>query len=87
MVDFNEDTPIVVSDHAAKRWAQRVGANISVDEAKRVIAEGIRQNGRLVMQSYGKTVYYEWLGLIFPMCPNRRNPAERVVKTTLLWGM
>lgn len=60
---------------------------MTVEEAKEAINTGIREYGKLVMQSWGNTLYYEWNGNVFPIVPHRRMKNLRIVKTTLLWGM
>lgn len=87
MVAF-DDATIIVTDHAAERWMARAGG-ATLAEAKQAVAHGIKTHGKLVMQSWGQTKYYEWMGLIFPCVPDKDWSGNKVmvVKTTLLWGM
>lgn len=88
MGDFNEaGIELVVSDHAAKRWVDRAGGTIQ--QAKKAIANGIRNEGKLVMQQ-AKHSFYVWCGLVFPCIPDyhwQTGNRILVVKSTLLWGM
>lgn len=95
MVAFNDglaDLDIVVSHHAAERWVERAGGTI--DEAKMAIVTGIKEYGKLVMEKHvpgqGRTLYYAWNGLYFPMIRKTHWVTKQeiwFVKTTLLHGM
>lgn len=97
VVDFNdadEKRRIVVGNHAAERWIDRVGVSIPIPEAKEIIAEGIENNGKLVMthvhKTDGLTRYMEWNGLVFPLINSfnyRTGETVWLAKTTLLKGM
>lgn len=85
---------IVVGNHAAERWIDRVGVKMPIPEAKVIIAEGIENNGKLVMTHVhkvdGLTRYMEWNGLVFPMIDSLNHGTGETVwlaKTTLLKGM
>lgn len=90
----DEKKKIVVGTHAAKRWLDRVGSDIPLAEAKEIIAEGIENNGKLVMTNVHKvdgfTRYMEWNGLVFPLINSKNFKTGEIVwlaKTTLLKGM
>lgn len=91
MVVFDYATTIVVSNHAAQRWVERAGG--TVEDAKIAIADGIKDYGKLVMEHQhskdGRTLYYQWNGLVFPMIRKIGATQKPIwfVKTTLLHGM
>lgn len=94
MVVFSQDdAKIIVSKHAAVRWMERVHSSLTIEEAQKVVAEGLTENGRLLAEHKhsvdGRTLLYEWNGLVFPLIPKENYAGEKLwlAKTTLLKGM